>query len=185
MTDAVTAYPATTYAVLLRGINLGSHNRLSMADLRAVLERAGCTDVRTYLQSGNGVVGWAGSAEDLERAVAVELMAHGLPVPVLVRSAAELVSVVERNPWPGEELDPKLFHVGFLFADPDPELVAAVDGEALLPERFAVSDREAYLYYAGGVQRSRLDRVRLGVQMTARNWRTVLALRELASSQPD
>ena len=181
----MTVQRSTTFAVLLRGINLGSHNRLSMADLRAVLERAGCTDVRTYLQSGNGVVGWAGSADDLERAVAVELMAHGLPVPVLVRSAAELVSVVERNPWPGEELDPKLFHVGFLFADPDPELVAAVDGEALLPERFAVSDREAYLYYAGGVQRSRLDRVRLGVQMTARNWRTVLALRELASSQPD
>ena len=174
----------TTYAVLLRGINLGKVNRLSMADLRAVLERAGCTDVHTYLQSGNGVVSWSGSAAELEHAVAAELAAHGLPVPVLVRSAAEIDEVVARNPWPGEELDLKLFHVGFLFDQPDPAVVAAVDAEALLPERFAVVGREAYLFYAGGVQRSRLDRIRLGVQLTARNWRTVLALQELASTAP-
>ena len=171
----------TTYAVLLRGINLGKHNRLSMPDLRTVLERAGCADVRTYVQSGNGVVSWPGSAQDLERGVAEQLAAHGPPAPVLVRSAAELAGVVERNPWPGEELDPKLFHVGFLFGEPEPDPVAAVDAEALLPERLAVSGREAYLYYAGGVRTGRLDRVRLGVDMTARNWRTVLALQELAA----
>jgi uncharacterized protein (DUF1697 family) len=167
--------------VLLRGINLGKRNRLSMPDFRGVLEQAGCADVRTYVQSGNGVVRWVGAADALERAVADGLARHGLPVPVLVRSAAELDGVVARNPWPGEDLDPKLFHVGFLFDEPDPALVAAVDTQALLPERLAVSGREAYLYYAGGVQRSRLDRVRLGVQMTARNWRTVLALQELAA----
>jgi uncharacterized protein (DUF1697 family) len=172
----------TTYAVLLRGINLGRSNRLSMPDFRAVLERAGCTDVRTYLQSGNGVVTWPSPAGALESAVADELAAHGLPVPVLVRSAAELADVVERNPWPEEELDPKLFHVGFLFDEPDPALVAAIDEDALLPERISVLGREAYLFYAGGVQRSRLDRVELGVQMTARNWRTVLALRDLTST---
>jgi len=172
----------TTYAVLLRGINLGRTNRLSMADLRAVLVRAGCTQVRTCLQSGNGVVNWLGTAEELEPAVAAELALHGLPVPVLVRTAAELDGVVERNPWAAEQLDPKLLHVGFLFAAPDPALVAAVDGDALLPERLAVLGREAYLYYAGGVHKSRLDRVKLGVQLTARNWRTVLALRELAST---
>jgi uncharacterized protein (DUF1697 family) len=172
----------TTYAVLLRGINLGRNNRLSMADFRSVLDRAGCSDVRTYLQSGNGVVSWSGPAGKLERAVAAELATHGLPVPVLVRSASQLDDVVERNPWPGEELDPKLFHVGFLFDQPEPERVAAIDVEALLPERLAVVGREAYLYYAGGVQKSRLDRVGLGVQMTARNWRTVLALRDLAST---
>ena len=171
----------TTYAVLLRGINVGRNNRISMADLRAVLERAGCSDVRTHLQSGNGVVSWSGSAADLEAGVAAELASHGLPVPVLARSAAELDSVVKRNPWPGEELDPKLFHVGFLFDEPDPALVAAVDAEALRPERLVVRGREAYLHYAGGVQRSPLDRVRLGVQMTARNWRTVLALREMTA----
>ena len=81
----------------------------------------------------------------------------------------------------GEELDPKLFHVGFLFGEPDRAVVAAVDAEALLPERLAVSGREAYLYYAGGVQRSRLDRIKLGTDLTARNWRTVLALQELTA----
>ena len=171
----------TTYAVLLRGINLGKKNRLSMPDFRGVLERAGCSDVQTYVQSGNGVVTWSGAADELERAVADELAAHGLPVPVLVRSAAELAGVVERNPWPEEELDQKLFHVGFLFDEPDPAVVAAIDADALLPERMAVIGREAYLFYAGGVQGSRLDRVKLGVQMTARNWRTVLALRDLAA----
>ena len=169
----------TRSAVLLRGVNLGRHNRISMPDFRAVLEGLGCRDVQTYVQSGNAVVEHQAAPAALERLVAAALAEQGLPVPVMVRTGEELARVVEQSPW--HDLDPKLFHVAFLSGDPDPAKVAAIDHEALAPERVVVGDRVLYLDYALGAGRSKgLDRLRLGVDATARNWRTVNALRDLA-----
>ena len=170
----------TRSAVLLRGVNVGRSNRISMPDLRAVLQGVGCRDVQTYVQSGNAVVDHDGTPAELERAAAAALAAHGLPVPVMVRTGAELARVVEASPW--HDLDPQRFHVAFLSGDPDPAEVAAIDHAALLPERVAVGDRVLYLDYAHGAGRSRgLARLRLGVEATARNWRTVHALRDLTA----
>lgn len=167
--------------VLLRGINVGKANRMSMADLRAALEAAGCTDVRTYVQSGNAVVDASGTTSELEQAVRAALAERALDVPVMVRTADELARVVADTPWTG--LDPKHFHVAFLAGDPVPAKVAAIDHEALLPERVVVGERVLYLDFALGVHRSpRLGRLSVGVDATARNWRTVTALHELAGS---
>jgi len=134
------------------------------------------------VQSGNAVLDRTGSAATLEREVRAALVAdHGLDVPVMVRTGPELTDVVDVCPWRGEELDPKLLHVAFLSGEPDAVALAAVDHDALLPERLAVGPRCLYLDYAGGVQRSRLDRIRLGVDATARNWRTTLALQEMSA----
>ena len=167
----------TRCVVLLRGVNVGRSNRIAMADLRRLLERAGGRDAQTYLQSGNGLVDWDGSPAELERAVAARLEEHGLVVPVMVRTADEFERAAAATPWTG--LDPALLHLAFLSGDPDPAAVQAIDHEALLPERVVVGDRVLYLDYARGVRNSRLDRLRLGVQATARNWRTVTALRDL------
>lgn len=166
------------HVVLLRGVNVGRHHRIAMADLRSLLADVGGTDVDTYLQSGNGVVGWSGTATELEERVRTALADRGLPVRVLVRTGEELARVVAASPWTA--LDPKLFHVAFLSGDPDPATVAAIDHAALLPERVVVGERALYLDYATGVRNSRLDRLRLGVDSTARNWRTVTALHELS-----
>lgn len=167
--------------VLLRGVNVGKHNRISMPALRDILAAAGCTDVQTHLQSGNAVVTWSGSADLLAAAVRAELTAAaGLDVLVMVRTGVELAAVVEANPFAGEAFDPKLLHVAFLTGPPDPERFAAVDHGALLPDRMAVGDRALYLRYATGSQNSPLAKVRLGVEATARNWTTVTALRDLA-----
>ena len=171
----------TRCVLLLRGINVGRANRIRMPELVALLEQVGCRDVSTYLQSGNAVVDSDLPVPSLTAAVEQALADAGLAVPVLARTGAELVAVVERNPFAGRDLDPKLFHVAFLSGEPDPAAVAAVDSEALLPEELAVRGRELYLWYARGVQGSRLDRATkgFGVTATARNWRTVLALRDL------
>ena len=108
-------------------------------------------------------------------------MRAGLSVLVMVRTAAELAAVVRANPYAGEQVDPKLLHVAFLAGPPDLARVAALDHAALLPDRLVVSEREPYLRYATSSQRSPLARVRLGVEATARNWRTVTALRELSA----
>ena len=169
------------HVVLLRGVNVGGAHRLRMADLRELLVEAGAQDVRTYLQSGNAVLDWHGDAPSLERHTRDGLRARtGLDVEVMVRDARELDAVVAGNPF-GEPEDPTSLHAAFLSAQPDPARLAALDPLAWEPDRLAVGDRVLYLSYAAGTRDSPLSRrpPRLGVQTTARNWRTVLALRDL------
>jgi uncharacterized protein (DUF1697 family) len=60
----------TTWIALFRGINVGGHHRLPMQDLVAALEATGCTDVMTYIQSGNAVFSESGSkAPDLAKRI--------------------------------------------------------------------------------------------------------------------
>ena len=103
----------TRAVVLLRGINVGGHNRIKMAALTAVLEGIGCTDVVTYLQSGNVVVTTGLTPARLEAAARAALVKEGLDVAVLVRTAEDLDVVVAGLPFAGE-LDVKLLHVAFL-----------------------------------------------------------------------
>ncbi|MCW2776283.1 MAG: hypothetical protein JWN17_8 [Frankiales bacterium] len=170
----------TRCVLLLRGLNVGKANRIRMPDLVALVERAGGLDVSTYVQSGNVLVS-SEEPEALAKAVERALVDASIRSPVLVRTGPELDDVVAHDPFAGRDLDPKLLHVAFLSAAPDPAAVAAVDHEGLLPEELVVRGRELHLWYAGGVQRNGLDRVvkGFGVTATARNWRTVLALRDL------
>ena len=167
----------TRVVVLLRGVNVGGHNRLAMADLRALLEGLGCADVQTYLQSGNAVVTTddAGLAARVEQALQHEL---GMTVAVLTRTAAELHAVVAASPFTGEDVDHKLLHAVFL-EGPAPEL----DVDALLPDRVVPGDGVLYVAYAVDAHSSRaaklLSSKRFRAVATARNWRTVLALQEL------
>lgn len=165
----------STCVVLLRGINVGRSNRIAMADLRSLLGEVGCTDVRTYVASGNALVSWDGEPAALAEAVRAALP---FDVPVLVLPAERLRTAVDGCPWP--DLDPKLLHVGFLLGEPDPGCLDGVDHAALAPERVALGDGVVYLFYAEGVRRSGLDRLRFSTAMTARNWRTVQALADLA-----
>lgn len=171
------------WAVLLKGVNVGGHRRVPMPVLKEVLGRLG-GDPATYLQSGNGVLTWDGDdPAALERAVHDALLAElDVDTAVMVRTGPQLSQVVERLPFAGEP-DPKLLHVGFLSAVPDPALVAAVDPERIAPDRLVVDGDVAYLDFARSVHDAPLTRrpPRLGVDMTARNWRTVLALRDLTA----
>lgn len=165
-------------ALLLRGINVGGHNRIAMGDLRSLLGGLGCTDVTTYLQSGNAVVTSddVGLAARVEQALRDEL---GLDVAVLTRTAAELDAAVAGNPF---DPDPKLLHAVFLSGDLDPSYL---DVETLRPDLVAVGERVLYVRYAGSSHDSPVAKVlsskRFPVVATARNWRTVLALQESAA----
>ncbi len=168
----------TRCVVLLRGINVGGRNRLAMPVLARVLTDVGCTDAKTYLQSGNAVVDAEpdGLAERVEQALP-------LPVRVLVRTADELAAVVAANPFPELVTEPKRLHVAFLSEPPDPERLAAL-GTDHGDDRLAVGRCELYLAYAGGSHASPLTGAllekRLGLVASARNWTTVTRLAELA-----
>ena len=175
------------HIVLLRGINLGARNRVSMPELREVLRRAGFEEVQTYLQSGNVVL----AAEEPPDKVAARCRraitrALDLEIEVLARTRDELAAVVGRNPLAKVATDPKRYQVSFLERELDAKLLAQLEELAVAPERLVAIGRELYAWHPRGVARSKLwarlaDR-RLGVAATARNWTTVTKLLELADS---
>jgi len=175
-----------TQIVLLRGINLGSHNRISMPPLRAALEQAGFNNVRTYVQSGNVVLDTRLKEKGLtERVTQLLRQEFDLDVPVVTRTREELAAVVELNPLGRHVTEPKRYQVSFLSAPVPAETVQRMAALAVDGERFAAHGRELYGWHPDGVARSKLwgglaDR-KLGVIATARNWTTVTTLLEMAS----
>ena len=173
------------HIVLLRGINLPRHKRISMPELRAALEDAGFGDVETYVQSGNVVLSSRAApktvAGKVERAIEDRF---GLDVEVVVRTRDELADVVARDPFGKVASDPKRFQVTFLAAKPDKDMLAKLETAAAGGERLVASGRELYSWHPNGVGRSKLAALlagpRLGVTATARNWTTVTALLALA-----
>jgi uncharacterized protein (DUF1697 family) len=170
--------------VLLRGINLGARNRVSMPELRAALEAAGYSEPRTLLQSGNVVMGGPKAAPaKLERLLRDEF---GLDIAVVVRTRDELAAVSDNDPFAGVADDPKRYQVSFLSKKPSAAMTDALERAEIAPERVAVRGREIYAWHANGIQRSPLARLlsddRLGVTATARNWNTVTKLLALADA---
>ncbi|MFF7278501.1 DUF1697 domain-containing protein [Streptomyces griseorubiginosus] len=177
----------TTYAALLRGINVGGSRKVPMADLRTLLEDLGFSGVRSYLQSGQAVfTADHGDEESLaaELAGAIEKR-FGFPVDVLVRDHAYLTAVVENCPFPAAELEAKQLHVTYFSAPVDEDRFAEIDRAAYLPEEFRLGDRALYLYVPDGLGRSKLaehlskPRLNKGVIATSRNWNTVVKLVEM------
>ncbi|RKR88678.1 uncharacterized protein (DUF1697 family) [Micromonospora pisi] len=171
-----------SYAVLLRGINVGRNNRIAMADLRALLTGLGYDDVATLLQSGNAVFRTGGGdpaalAIEIERAIKADL---GLSIPCLVRDRADLDRIVADNPLAERTDEPSKLLVCFLAERPDPSRLAAIDFTAYAPEECGVGERELYVWYPGGQQNAKLTYAffekRLGGVATARNWNTVTKL---------
>lgn len=172
--------------VLLRAINLGARNKVSMPVLREVLAAAGFTGVRTHVASGNVVVDRGGrTPEEVAEEVRALVAEHfGVDTPCLSRARAEVDATVAADPlgaYEGVADTPSRHSVLFCAAPPDPAAVAAVDPAECLPERFAVVGRDVHLWYPAGTQQSRLANVvgRFASGGTARNWRTVLAVQRL------
>ena len=177
-----------THVALLRGINVGGRNRLLMKDLAAIFRDAGCTDVTTYIQSGNVIF----RAPDELAAHIPQLAADSissrfdLRVPVVTRSAAELDKVISGNPFLYIESDITKLHVAFLADRPTSAAIDNLDPNRSPPDSFRLKGSEIYLHLPDGVARSKLTNAyfdsKLGTTSTARNWKTVLKLNELAGS---
>jgi uncharacterized protein (DUF1697 family) len=171
--------------VLLRGINLGRARRIAMADLRELLEGLGYEDVRTHLQSGNAVLTTDAAPDAVAEAIEARIAEHvGLDVGVVVRTGDELAAIVAADPLGEVARDPARRMAIFLPAAPDRAALRALEKEDFGDERFEASGREVYAWCPGGVGRSRLmaalGDAKLTPGGTARNWRTVTRLAEMA-----
>ena len=170
--------PAVRSIALLRGINVGGNRKIPMADLRAWLDAAGFTDVRTYIQSGNVVVEHETKLDVASRVHDAIEEHSGLDVPVIVRTSQELSAIVAANPYHGVE--PTRLHVSFLADVPDAVATKTANASDCAPEEFTMVGREVYLHLPEGMGRSvMVPRLKLIKNATTRNWNTVLALVDL------
>ena len=166
----------TVWVALLRGVNVGGHRRVPMADLRRTVAARGGEQVRTYLQSGNVVLEHPGGAGDVAGLVQAAVADLGVQCDVVVRTGEQLADLVARCPWPERAAaDPTLLHVGFLSAPAEVRVLRAGPEEEVRADGDAV-----WLWYGAGSGRSRLSLDVAGSVLTARNWRSVSALAAMA-----
>jgi uncharacterized protein (DUF1697 family) len=170
----------TKFVVLLRGINVGGHNKLPMKNLREMLESLGYESVQTYIQSGNVVL----SARTVPDAGAISAAIDnqfGFSPHVLVIPGDRFEAVADASPYKDEGLDGKFVHVWYLAgkASADVESIEARKGPS---EKYTLTDNAFYLCAPDGIGRSKLandvEKV-LGVEGTGRNWNTVRRLLEM------
>ena len=170
---------------LLRGINVGGKKQVPMADLKAQLAELGLEDIATYIQSGNVVFRSPAAKARVGTDIAKQIeAAYGLAVKVIVRTPAELERVAKANPYLPGEKDVSKLHVVYLDTAPKAAARAKLDPDRSPPDEFTVRGREIYLHLPNGFGRSKLTidyfERSLGVAATARNWKTLLKLIELA-----
>jgi uncharacterized protein (DUF1697 family) len=173
----------STFIGLLRAVNLGSHNKVSMADLRVFLADVGMKNPQTLLQSGNFVFEAAArptaALEKLFETEAVKRL--GLTTTFYVRTAAEWQQAIADNPFPKEaKVDPAHTVLMALRDAPSAAAVTALQGAIKGREVVRAKGRHAYFVYPDGIGPSKLTikviEKHLETTGTARNWNTVLKL---------
>lgn len=178
-----------TYLALLRGVNVGTANRIKMDDLRRLFEQAGCSRVETYIQSGNVLF----DSKENETAIvksteAALLNGAGIQTNVVIRSAEELRQAVLRLPFSPEEIaaataqnaEGESLYLLFAAAPPRPEALEKVVKPGESKDEFRLIDRDAYLLLSQSIRTSKMA-IRLQNALspvTARNWNTVFQLLE-------
>jgi uncharacterized protein (DUF1697 family) len=180
--------PKTAYVALLRGINVSGRNSLPMKDLAAMCTSAGCTDVRTYIQSGNVIFrAPAKVAERFPATLSKKIKERfSYQIPVILRAAEDLRSAVKSNPFLRAGEDSQTLHVAFLERAPGPDQLAALDPNRSPPDRFEAIGAEIFLCCPKGYGSTKLTNQyfdsKLETVSTVRNWRTVLTLLEMAET---
>jgi uncharacterized protein (DUF1697 family) len=174
-----------TYIALLRGINVGGHRKIPMADLRDMLTKIGFKNVKTYIQSGNVCL-----QSDERNPLAMEQLIKkaikdkfDFDVPVLVRTKEQLNTIFNRCPFPKDEKEKSYFAI--LNASPTEEYIAEASKKTYENEYYQIIDDCLYFYCANGYGRAKfslaLFEKKLAVQATARNYKTMLKLISLAT----
>ena len=174
----------TGWIVLLRGVNVGGRHKLPMAALRELLTEVGFENVRTYIQSGNIVLdSSAGDRESVAHSIRDAIEGRfGFAPHTFVLDVDAFDAAIAASPFPQGEQDPKAVHFFFLA---EPHTTADLDGLRELAtqgEEFVLTDGVLYLHTPNGFGRSKLvERMHrfIGAETTARNYRSVTAIRAL------
>lgn len=176
----------TTYISILRGINVGGHRKILMAELRKMYEQLGFSQVKSYIQSGNMVFKSDKKTSSQELEILIEKSikeTFGHEVPVLIRTSEEWEIAIETNPFLNEESNTNKLFITFLSESPSSELKDELSNMDFSPDKLETIDKCVYLYcerkyHETKMTHSLIER-KLKVKATARNWKTIMKLKEL------
>ena len=173
---------------MLRGVNVGPHNRIKMDVLRALYESLQFEDPRTYVQSGNVIFRTKEKptpqlSKKIKAAIEREC---GCNPEVILRTTEELRKTVSANPFAKRrDVEPGKLLITFLSAEPGREAQATLDNlNKSHPEELHLKGRELFIYFPDGAGRSKLPwssvEKLFKVTGTARNWNSVTKMLEIA-----
>jgi uncharacterized protein (DUF1697 family) len=172
---------------MLRGVNLGPHNRIKMDALRALCATLKLRDAQTYVQSGNVIFHTdqrdvTKLPQRIEDAIEKKFKFR---CDVICRTTAEMKAVVANNPFAKRRgIHPGKLLVTFLSSDPGEAARTNIRAMKIEPEELWIGGRECFVYFPGGMGRSKFSWPKigkmLGVTGTGRNWNSVLAMTEMA-----
>jgi len=178
-----------TYIAFLRGINVGGHKKIKMADLRLLLEDHGVKDVLTYIQSGNVV--FKSKVKDhrkLEKQISKAIKEHyDFEVAVIVKTRTKIESVLKNNPFIApEDLATNKVYFVLLKEMPTQKNIEIARFKKFENEQFFYTPKCVYARYDLGAGKAKCGvnyfESKLKVNATARNYRTMMKLIELSSS---
>lgn len=173
-----------TYIALLRGINVGGHRKVPMAELRSILAKIGLEGVKTYIQTGNIIFQSDEQKKtELERRIQNSILNHfGFEVSVLVRTEQELNSIFENCPLSEDKKINSYFAI--LSHVPNKKLVNEASQKTYENEEYFIIGDCIYFYCATGYGKAKFNlnyfERKLSVGATARNYKTMLKLISMA-----
>jgi uncharacterized protein (DUF1697 family) len=173
------------WIALLRGINVGGHNKVPMAALRDLCKGLGWNEVETFIQSGNVVFEAAGTSAKLETALEEAVEARfGFRPAAIVRGAGFWSKLLDSIPFAAEaEADAAKVMVALSKEEFASGAAAAIEAKAAAGERVREAGGALWFHYPDGAGRSKITPANIdkaaGSPVTARNWRTALALRDM------
>lgn len=176
----------TKWIALVRGINVGGHAKVPMAALRNLCGDLGWQAVETFIQSGNVVFQAGGTSANLERALEEALEKDfGFRPAVIVRSAAAWAKLLDTNPFAAEtEAEPAKVMVALSKEKLAGGAAATIAAKAAAGETAREAGGALWFHYPNGAGRSKITPALIdkaaGSPVTARNWRTAVALRDMS-----
>jgi uncharacterized protein (DUF1697 family) len=175
----------------LRGINMAGHYPVKMADLSALYKGLGFNDAETYIQSGNVIFSSESAFEAKDIAGIIEaaiLKRFSYNVPVMIRTTGELRKILMSNPFLEEDnFDPSKMVAIILYEKPTEEQISKMKDIDYPPDKYVITGNEIFVYCPNGFGRSKLYtnffEKKMGVVGTARNWKTITSLLQLAEKR--
>lgn len=174
-----------TYIVLLKGINVGGHKKVPMAELRELLTKMGFINVQTYIQSGNVILqSFQDNLHDMEEKIQRVLLNHfGFEVSVLVKKKEDLQRIFKDSPFSEEEKKASYFIM--LHDIPDADLVQLASEKVYEGEDYKIIKDCIYYFSAKGFGQAKFNvkffEGKLKTFATSRNYNTILKLLSLST----
>jgi uncharacterized protein (DUF1697 family) len=162
-----------------------------MTDLSDLFNKLGFIDAETYIQSGNVIFSHTDDLDmnDIRTKIETAILERfNYNIPVIIRSIKEMKELMLINPFLNEpDFDPSKMAIIFLHTEPLETQVQKVRNIDYPPDKFKIYGREIYIYCPSGFGRTKLYtnffENKMSVIGTARNWKTINKLLEMAEKK--